>query len=63
MKSKKMSVEQFAEMGLIKNRRGHAVSPSYLYRLIRKHSKGEISSVPFNYVMEGDKDRIWIVLE
>lgn len=61
-KDKKISVEKFAEMGLIKSRRNKPVTLSYLYRLIRKHNKKEISSIPFEYIMEGDKDRIWIVL-
>lgn len=59
--SNKISVEQFAKSGEILNRRGHPVTPSYLYRLIRKHSKEEIKHIPFEYVMEGDKDRIWII--
>lgn len=62
-KQNKISVEDFAKLGKIKNRRQQPVTPSYLYRLIRKHSKGELTSVPFSYVMEGDKDRIWIITE
>jgi hypothetical protein len=61
-KEKKISVEQFAEMGVIKSRRNKPVTLSYLYRLIRKHNKGEVLTIPFNYIMEGEKDRIWIVL-
>lgn len=61
-KDKKISVEKFAEMGVIKSRRNKPVTPSYLYRLIRKHNKGEVSTLPFNYTMEGEKDRIWIIL-
>ena len=57
----KISVEQFASMGKVINRRGKPVSPSYIYRLIRKHNKGELNTIPFNYVMEGAKDRIFIV--
>lgn len=60
---KKISVEQFAEMGVIKSRRNKPVTLSYLYRLIRQHSKGERPAIPFNYVMEGDKDRIFILLD
>lgn len=61
-KKEKITVDAFAKMGVIKSRRNKPVTLSYLYRLIRKHSKGEISTVPFEYVMEGEKDRIWIVL-
>ena len=53
--SKKISVEQYAST--ITNRRGHPVSPSYIYRLIRQHIKGQRISVPFNYQLEGAKDR------
>ncbi len=59
--SNKISVEQFAAMGKVINRRGQPVSPSYIYRLIRKHNKGELNTIPFNYVMEGAKDRIYIL--
>lgn len=60
-KENKISVEDFAKLGKVKSRRHKPVTPSYLYRLIRKHHAGELSSVPFEYVMEGDKDRIWII--
>ena len=60
MSNNKISVEQYA--ATITNRRGHPVSPSYIYRLIRQHIKGQRISVPFNYQLEGAKDRIWIVL-
>jgi hypothetical protein len=57
----KVSVEQYAATNQLINRRGKPVSPSYIYRLIREHSKGLRSDVPFNYIMEGNKDRIYIV--
>jgi hypothetical protein len=57
----KISVEDFAKKGTIKSRRNKPVSPSYLYRLIRQHHAGERESIPFAYVMEGEKDRIFIV--
>jgi hypothetical protein len=57
----KISVEQFAASNKLINRRGKPVSPSYIYRLIREHSKGLRNDVPFNYIMEGNKDRIYIV--
>jgi hypothetical protein len=43
------------------NRRQQPVSAGYLYRLIREHSKGKRSDIPFEYVMEGNKDRIYII--
>jgi len=61
-KQNKISVEEFAKKGTIKSRRNKPVTPSYLYRLIRQHHAGERESIPFQYVMEGDKDRIFIVL-
>jgi hypothetical protein len=44
------------------NRRGHKMSESYLYRLIRKDIKGEKPDLWFKYVLEGEKDRIYILL-
>lgn len=61
-KDKKITVDAFAKMGVVKSRRNKPVTLSYLYRLIRKHNKGEVSTIPFDYIMEGDKDRIWIIL-
>lgn len=58
----KISVEDFASRGIIQSRRNKPVSPSYLYRLIREHHKGLRDKIPFDYIMEGDKDRIFIVL-
>ena len=55
----KITVEQYA--ATIVSRRGHPVSPSYIYRLIRQHIKGQRLSVPFRYELEGAKDRIWIL--
>lgn len=58
---KRISVEQFADMGYIRNRRGHPVSAGYLYRLIRQHNKGLRADIPFSYEMTGEKDRIFII--
>lgn len=45
------------------NRRGHKMSESYLYRLIREDiKKTNTRKLWFNYVLEGDKDRIYILL-
>ncbi len=47
-----------------KNRRGFPMSEGYLYRLIRQDIAGTgKNTVWFNYVLEGDKDRIYIVLD
>lgn len=61
-KETKITVEAFAKMGKVKSRRNKPVTLSYLYRLIRQHHAGDKADIPFNYIMEGDKDRIWIVL-
>lgn len=45
------------------NRRGHKMSESYLYRLIRDNHKGIKSpELWFKYIFKGDKDRIFIEL-
>lgn len=45
------------------NRRHQRMSEGYLYRLIREHEKGKATrSLWFDYVMEGDKDRIYILI-
>lgn len=47
-----------------RNRRGHKMSEGYLYRLIRQDAAGKATrSLWFKYVMEGEKDRIYIVVE
>lgn len=44
-------------------RRGKKMSESYLYRLIRQAEKDILTrDLWFNYVMEGEKDRIYIIL-
>lgn len=62
-KDNKISVEEYAATGAIKNRRNQPVSASYLYRLIRQHHAKERTTIPFEYVMEGDKDRIFIITD
>jgi hypothetical protein len=46
------------------NRRGKPMSWAYLYRLIRQDIEGN-STRPlwFKYTLEGEKDRIWVILE
>jgi len=58
---KKMSLAEFVKKGIIMNRRGKPASHSYLYRLIREHHAGKRSTIPFQYIMEGEKDRIFII--
>lgn len=48
----------------IKTRRDKKMSESYLYRLIREDIRGVCSrDLWFKYVLEGDKDRIYILLD
>lgn len=60
----KVSVEQYAkEYNPMLTRRGHKMSASYLYRLIRQDIAGvSTRSLWFKYILEGDKDRIFIEL-
>ena len=61
----KVSVEQYAaKHNPVLTRRQKKMSASYIYRLIRKEEKGENTRpLWFKYVMEGDKDRIFIQLD
>lgn len=63
MRKNKITVEQFAKLGIIKSRRNKPVTLSYIYRLIREHNANKRDSIPFNYIMEGDKDHIFILLD
>ena len=58
------SVKEYAEKHNTKlNRRGHKMSEGYLYRLIRNDIKGNgTTSLWFKYILEGDKERIFIEL-
>ena len=71
MSEKKLiSIKEFAEEHNTElNRRGHKMSESYIYRLIRQHLgrhkiKGKRSKATrelwFDYVLEGEKERILI---
>ena len=62
---KKVSLLDYANNhNPVLTRRGKKMSFSYLYRLIRDDIKGEgTRSLWFNYELEGDKDRIWIILK
>lgn len=60
----KISVEEYAnDHNPQLTRRGHKMSASYLYRLIRKDIKGlKNRQLWFRYILEGDKERIFIEL-
>lgn len=63
-KNKKVSLADYAANHNTRlNRRGFQMSESYIYRLIRQDIAGELKKpLWFKYVLEGDKDRIYIVL-
>lgn len=63
-KERRISLKEYAEKyNPVRNRRGHKMSESYLYRLIRQDLKEENSRpLWFKYELTGDKDRILIVL-
>lgn len=63
-KEKKVTIKEFADKHNKRlTRRGKKMSWGYLYRLIRQDIAGEgTRELWFNYEMEGDKDRIWIIL-
>ena len=61
----KVSLKEYAiKHNPVLNRRGKPMSFGYLYRLIREDIKGINSrNLWFKYILEGEKDRIYIVLE
>lgn len=61
---KRVSVREFAEKyNNVPNRRGHKMSYGYLYRLIRQKIKDSATrDLWFDFELEGEKDRIYIVL-
>lgn len=61
----KVSLKEYAEKyNSVRNRRGHLMSESYLYRLIREDIKGEITrELWFKYELEGPQERIWILVD
>jgi hypothetical protein len=64
-KQRKVSLLEYAEKYNPQlNRRGKPMSWAYLYRLIRQDIEGN-STRPlwFKYTLEGEKDRIWVILE
>ena len=60
----KVPLKDFADnYNNIKNRRGKKMSEGYIYRLIREDIKGtNTRDLWFKYVLEGEKDRIFIVI-
>lgn len=63
-KQAKISLAEYAaKYNPVLTRRGKRMSESYIYRLIRDDIKGNKSrELWFNYVLEGEKDRIYILL-
>ncbi len=61
---RKVSLKEYADNhNKVLTRRGKKMSESYLYRLIREDVKGiNTRSLWFNYIMEGTKDRIFIII-
>lgn len=54
-----LSVRDFVKLGEIVSKRfNEPVSETYIYRLIRKYEKGEISTIPFDYIRIGTILRI-----
>lgn len=62
--TRKISLREYAnKYNDVLTRRNKKMSESYLYRLIRQAENGELTrSLWFEYEMEGDKDRIYIIL-
>lgn len=60
----KVTLKEYAtKHNPVLSRRGKKMSEGYLYRLIREDIKGINSrDLWFNYVMEGEKDRIFILI-
>jgi hypothetical protein len=65
-KENKVSVLEYAEKhNPVRNNRGHKMSAQYLYRLIQHDIKGVrygSRELWFKYVLEGNKDRIYIII-
>lgn len=63
-KKTKISVDEYAaNHNPVLSRRGHKMTASYIYRLIRQDISGiGKRSLWFKYVLEGDKERIFIQL-
>jgi hypothetical protein len=61
----KVSLPDYANnFNPVLNRRGTKMSWGYLYRLIRQDIKGKLTKpLWFKYVLEGEKDRIFVIVE
>lgn len=56
-------LDYVAHYNPVLNRRGHKMSYSYIYRLIRETEAGECTrKLWFKYELTGEKDRIYIIL-
>lgn len=64
-RQRKVSLLEYAEKHNPKlNRRNKPMSWAYLYRLIREDMAGTgTRQLWFKYILEGEKDRIWILLD
>jgi hypothetical protein len=64
-KQRKVSLLEYADKyNKQLNRRGKRMSWAYLYRLIRQDIEGTATRpLWFKYTLEGEKDRIWILLD
>jgi len=67
MAKEKVSVKEYIDDHNPKlTRRGKKMSVSYIYRLIRQDIKGEVGNdrrdLWFDYVLEGEKDNIYILI-
>jgi len=63
-KNKVSLADYAAKHNPIKTRRNKRMTESYLYRLIREDIAGtNTRALWFKYILEGEKDRIWIILK
>ena len=53
-----ISIREYITTNNITNRRGHLISDSYIYRLIRQHKAGKRTILPFDYIEIGQIIRI-----
>lgn len=63
-KTKEVSLLEYADKhNQVLTRRGHKMSFSYLYRLIREHRAGKVKrELWFEYKLNGEKENITIIL-
>lgn len=60
---RKVSLKEYADVHNPRlSRRNKRMTESYLYRLIRQAHAGKRDDLWFDYIMEGEKDRIYILI-